>query len=243
VLVAALLIFAGVWLGGPRHGRCRLRTAQRGLAKRPRRVPLVGAVADFRVRAAVCALGSALAGEALAGPYAGALGGLGGVALAWWLGRLESPEAARTREQIAHDLPLAIDLLSACVAVGRPTDSALEVVSVAVGGPLADRFDGVRARLALGADPGGEWARLGAEAQLAPLARTMARALESGAPIVSGLGRLAEDTRRERRTDLQLRARSVGVKAAGPLALCFLPAFMLIGVVPTVAGAFSRLLW
>ncbi len=31
------------------------------------------------------------------------------------------------------------------------------------------------------------------------------------------------------------------MKAAGPLAACFLPAFMLIGVVPTIAGAFSNL--
>lgn len=242
MLIAALLTFAGVWLAAPRPVQSRLREEGPGVAKRPRTAPLAGRLADFRVRAAVCALGVALAGEALAGPYAGALGGVGGVALAWWIGRLESPEWARTREQIAHDLPLAIDLLSACAAVGRPTDAALAVVSVAVGGPLADRFDGMRARLALGADPCVEWARLGAEPALAPLARTMARAIESGAPVVSGLSRLAEDTRRERRTQLQLRARTVGVKAAGPLALCFLPAFMLIGVVPTVAGAFSQLL-
>ena len=67
------------------------------------------------------------------------------------------------------------------------------------------------------------------------------RTAESGAPLVEGLSRLAADRRRERRTQTQLRARSVGVKAAGPLAACFLPAFMLIGVVPTIAGAFSNL--
>ncbi len=70
----------------------------------------------------------------------------------------------------------------------------------------------------------------------------MLRALESGAPLADGLTRLAADRRRERNTQVQRRARTVGVKAAGPLAACFLPAFMLIGVVPTIAGAFSRLL-
>ncbi len=69
----------------------------------------------------------------------------------------------------------------------------------------------------------------------------MERSTESGAPLADGLTRLAEDCRRERRTETQLRARKVGVKAAGPLAACFLPAFMLVGVVPTVAGSFQRL--
>jgi tight adherence protein B len=39
-----------------------------------------------------------------------------------------------------------------------------------------------------------------------------------------------------------VRARQVGVLAAGPLGLCFLPAFMLIGVVPTVVGTFTDLI-
>jgi len=69
----------------------------------------------------------------------------------------------------------------------------------------------------------------------------MQRSAESGAPLAEGLSRLAEDRRRERRTQTQVRARNVGVKAAGPLAACFLPAFMLVGVVPTVAGSFQRL--
>jgi hypothetical protein len=40
---------------------------------------------------------------------------------------------------------------------------------------------------------------------------------------------------------LQKRARTVGVRAAGPLGLCFLPAFMLVGIVPTVVGGFAHL--
>jgi hypothetical protein len=31
-------------------------------------------------------------------------------------------------------------------------------------------------------------------------------------------------------------ARSAGVRAVAPLGLCFLPAFVLVGVVPTVVG-------
>lgn len=250
MLMAGLLTFAGIWLASPPPAYPARRLSGPGavlsgpgaVPRRPRRAALADVLADFRARVAVCVVAAAVTGWAVNGPLGAALGSGAGVALAWWVGRLESPEAVRTREHIARDLPLAIDLLSACAAVGRPTDQALGVVSQAVGGALAARFDGLRARLALGAEPAAEWRIMAADRQLAPLARTMTRALESGAPVSAGLSRLADDTRRERRTQAQVRARSVGVKAAGPLALCFLPAFMVIGVVPTVAGAFSHLL-
>jgi hypothetical protein len=37
------------------------------------------------------------------------------------------------------------------------------------------------------------------------------------------------------------RARAVGVKAALPLGVCLLPAFVLVGVVPLVAGSVTVL--
>jgi pilus assembly protein TadC len=175
------------------------------------------------------------------GQLGAVLGVPAGIGLSWWVSRLESPSQAREREEISRDLPLAADLLSACVLVGRPVDEALLLVSRALGGALGVRLDRLTARLALGSDPLTEWRRATVDPQLAPLARAMVRTLESGAPIGDALSRLAEDRRRERRTQTQLRARNVGVKAAGPLAACFLPAFMLIGIVPTIAGAFSNL--
>jgi pilus assembly protein TadC len=154
---------------------------------------------------------------------------------------LEAAGSAAERETMARDLPLVVDLLAACTAAGQPVDSALAIVGQAVGGPLAQRLDALLARLSLGADPVTEWGQLTADDQLGALARTLMRSSQSGAPLAGGLVRLAEDSRRVRRTSSQVRARSVGVKAAGPLAACFLPAFMLIGVVPTIAGAFSSL--
>jgi pilus assembly protein TadC len=39
-------------------------------------------------------------------------------------------------------------------------------------------------------------------------------------------------------------ARSVGVHAAAPLGLCFLPAFVLVGIVPSIVSVFGSLeLW
>jgi Flp pilus assembly protein TadB len=197
-------------------------------------------VEDARVRTAVCAIACALLALAFGGARLAVAGAVAGLAVSWWLGRMESPSAARFREQFVRELPVAIDLLAACARAGQPLDRSLVVVSRAVGGPVAQRLAQIGARLRLGVDPASEWRRLGADPFLAPLARAVVRSLESGAPIAEGLERLAADRRRDQRMRTQQRARSVGVRSAAPLAGCFLPAFMLVGVVPMVAGAFSH---
>lgn len=200
-------------------------------------------VEDSRRRGLMCVLATAAVLWMVQGPLTAVICAVPvGLGLSWWVGTLEPPSVAREREQISRDLPIAVDLLAACAFVGRPPDSSLALVNRAVGGPLGVRLGAVTARLALGADPLVEWRRVCDDEMLAPLGRTMLRTLESGAPLAEGLTRLAADRRRERNAQVQLRARTVGVKSAGPLAACFLPAFMLIGVVPTVAGAFSHLL-
>lgn len=245
--LAGWLAFLGVWLAVPAPGMPRVRrltpagTPLPGSLRLPGRNRFARAPSSRGARTSLCAVAAGVAGWALGGPVGAVVGAVSGIGISWWIGRLEPPEAIRAREQIARDLPLAVDLLAACAAVGQPADRSLTVVSQAVGGPLGTRLDGLQARLALGADPLAAWQLLGADEQLAPMARTMVRALQSGAPVAAGLTRLADDSRRRRRTLTQLRARNVGVRAAGPLALCFLPAFMVIGVVPTVVGAFSHL--
>ena len=237
-MLLALLVGAGVLLALPGHGGPAARLAdptEAGSGKAPR-PPLVE---DRGRRLLVCMGAGAVLGWGLVGslgvPIGAALGAVGSE----WLGRLEPPSAVRRREQVRRDLPLFVELLAACAEVGLPPERALRVVSAAVGGPLGDRLGAVAARLALGVDPVLEWRTVASDPHLAPLARTMLRTLESGAPLASGMGRLARDRRRDLRTAGQVRARRVGVQAAGPLGLCFLPAFMLIGVVPTVVSTFS----
>lgn len=191
--------------------------------------------------AGVCGVGVAV----LVGGLVGVLLGAGAAAAAVTvLHRLEPAAVRRRRERVAADLPTAVDLLGACLCAGRPPADALPTVAGAIGGPLADDLRVVTVRLELGADPVAVWRELGTHAgPLAALGRTMARSLQTGAPMADGLRLLASDLRSRRRAAAEQQAHSVGVRAAAPLGLCFLPAFVLIGIVPAVAAAFGAMSW
>jgi pilus assembly protein TadC len=66
------------------------------------------------------------------------------------------------------------------------------------------------------------------------LVRALGRALDSGAPVATTVAAVADEQRRRRRWAAEAAARRAGVLAVAPLALCFLPAFVLLGVVPVV---------
>ena len=97
------------------------------------------------------------------------------------------------------------------------------------------------ARLRVGLPAAEVWRVLSLDAVLAPLGRTLARAEASGSSVADAIERLADDLEREALAAVEDRARAVGVKAAVPLGLCLLPAFLLIGIVPTVAGLLATL--
>ncbi|GAA3443536.1 type II secretion system F family protein [Planomonospora venezuelensis] len=177
------------------------------------------------------------------GGVAGAVaGGAGSAAVALILRRREPPALRRERERITADLPLAADLLVACLRAGQPVTGALDVTAQAIGGPLGERLAWVGGQLRLGADPEGAWSALAGERELAPLARTMSRAALSGAPVADVLARLSDDARHAARAMSAAAARRVGIQAVAPLGLCFLPAFVLLGIVPVVAGLAGEIL-
>ena len=196
-------------------------------------------------------LGSRLAAALVAGVGAAAvLGGWVGVlagplvtvAAHRFLSGLEPAAARRRRLRIAADLPLAVDLAAVCLEAGRPVGPTVSVVAAAIGGPLGQELGRVGSRMQLGADPAVVWADTGRDPALGPLARAVVRALDTGAPLAGSLTRLADDLRAERRASVDETARRVAVRSAGPLGLCFLPAFVLVGIVPTIIGAFRGVL-
>jgi Flp pilus assembly protein TadB len=153
------------------------------------------------------------------------------------LSRLE-PSATRQRTaQITRDLPLAVDLLTACLRAGRPPQQALTLVATAVPGPLADLFTQVAHHFALGADPADAWSHLRSEPACASVARAIDRSIRSGAPLSKTLEHLADDVRQTHHHAADQRARAAESRSALPLGLCFLPAFVVLSIVPTIANA------
>lgn len=192
---------------------------------------------------ALTALSAGCGVAVLVGGRAGAVvGAVAGVAGWHWVRRLETPAARRRRERLEAGLPHVVDLLSSCLAAGQAPGTAVEQVAAAVDDPLREELTGVATRLRLGADPVTVWGELAGHPQLGRLGRCVLRAVDSGASVAGAMSRLAEDLRRDGRARVEGRARAVGVKAAVPLGLCMLPAFVLVGVVPLVAGSMSSLL-
>jgi len=190
-------------------------------------------------------LWAALAGLGAAAFLGGPLGLVAApiAAIGCWIliGRAEPPAVQRDRESARRDLPYLVRLLSSALAAGAAPSEALTVVSAALPGAAAERLTSVAARLSLGADPVATWRDLVSDPALAPLGRTLARAHATGAPVASSVERLADELARNARADVEDRARRVGVKAAVPLGLCLLPAFLLLGVVPVVGGLLARM--
>jgi Type II secretion system (T2SS), protein F len=132
----------------------------------------------------------------------------------------------------ARRLPLAADLMAACLAAGAGPREAAEAVGCSLGGPLGEALKRAAAELRLGGDPSGCWGRF----QPRELGRCLERASTTGVPPVEEVSRLAAVHRAEQARAALTRARRAGVLATGPLGLCFLPAFLLVGVAPVVMG-------
>ncbi|WP_083983413.1 type II secretion system F family protein [Actinomadura hibisca] len=173
----------------------------------------------------------------LLGGLTGAVAGLGLAAFVHHsFNRLGHADLRRRHARLIADLPVAVDLLAACMRGGTPWSEAVDAVAEAVGGPLGEELRGVAVQIRLGVDPATAWLALADDPPLAPLARTAVRAAQTGAAPAPTLSRLAQDQRRTAGLAATARAHAAGIKAMAPLGLCFLPAFVLIGIVPAIAG-------
>ncbi|MFF2999609.1 type II secretion system F family protein [Streptomyces sp. NPDC057950] len=181
---------------------------------------------------AVCA-GWVLVGGA-AGVVTGLVAGLG--ILRWRRRRGPGPVEEYDVTRAAGQLPLAADLVAACIAAGADPVAAARVVGEAIGGPVGERLARGAAEVRLGGEPADAWRRLASIPGAGGLARLLERAGESGVPAAVPVGRLATEARAERGRSTTARARRAAVMVTVPVGLCFLPAFLAIGVLPVVIG-------
>jgi Flp pilus assembly protein TadB len=229
IVVAVCTVTAAVLLMLPR-GRLRLpRAAQRQPSPERTRLLL-----------------SVLAGLAVAGLIGTGWGLAAGVAAGVGTDRFlrgrEPAEVRRERQEAHADLSLGADLLAAALRGGTAVDRSIGAVAEAIGGPLGDRLQRTARSLRLGAEPGEAWAHLTGVPQAERLIVAAVRSSASGGALAGALERLAGDLRADRAVAIEAAAQRAGVLIVLPLGLCFLPAFLLTGLMPTVIAILGDVL-
>ncbi|WP_194825543.1 type II secretion system F family protein [Nocardia sp. XZ_19_231] len=137
----------------------------------------------------------------------------------------------------------AFDLLAACLRAGLPMAAAARASAPTAPPILRTALLRAADLLALGADPATAWERAATDAagsvgadDVESLARMARRSARSGASLATAVGELATQRREAVEDAAVARAERAGVLIGGPLGLCFLPAFVCLGIVPVVIG-------
>ncbi len=160
--------------------------------------------------------------------------------------RLDGFEAKPSRRRVATatatEVPAVLDLLAACLLSGASVESALRAVADAFAGPTGELLIATARLMSLGAPVETAWARCLDTPGWAGVGRAAVRAHYSGSALSDIFSRMAGDSRRRLRSLGGIAAARAGVRIVLPLGVCFLPAFVLLGVVPVIAG-FAGALW
>lgn len=183
------------------------------------------------------------------------------LAVALWIGpgpsvvraRAGRPAGQRPRLRPARGAdPLAVasslDVLAVCLTAGMAVSTAAAAAAASAPLRLGRALRRAADLLALGADPVAAWSispelRGGAvDVHTDALLRLARRSASSGAALAAGVAELADQSRHDAAHAATAAAERAGVLIAGPLGLCFLPAFVCLGILPVVAGLAGNVL-
>lgn len=157
------------------------------------------------------------------------------------------------RQDLAHGPdPLAVssnlDVLAVCLRAGMAVSTAAAAATASAPPKLARVLARAADLLALGADPAVAWSIppdlpvSSVDAHIDALLRLARRSASSGAALADGVAELADQSRHDAAHAAVADAERAGVLIAGPLGLCFLPAFVCLGIAPVVAGLAGHVL-
>jgi pilus assembly protein TadC len=130
------------------------------------------------------------------------------------------------------------DVLAACLRAGMAVSTAASATAPSAPAALARLLNRAADLLALGAEPAAAWRSadgpVGNHAEA--LLRLARRSASSGTALAQGVAELADQSRNDAADEASAAAERASVLIAGPLGLCYLPAFVCLGIVPVVAG-------
>lgn len=135
----------------------------------------------------------------------------------------------------AVDTAVVLDLAAAALSSGLSIPGTLKALDVAIDGAARTQT----ANLLL---MGATWEEAWEELPRDRLREALRAAWTDGAAPVPLIQRSAQSLRLQRQRNAKEAAARLGARLVLPLGLCFLPAFILLGIVPVVAGAAGRLL-
>lgn len=234
VTLIALAVAVMTWPARAWSPLLRLPGAAPPTSRRPA-ITRAAAVGPTGRRWLVAAGAGAVVGILLgAGLLAWSFAGLLTLGLERFLRARAPVRPALDHSAVERELPVVCDLLAVCLSTGLPLGTALAEVAATVPGPVGQRLGEVAGSIALGADPAQAWAA--APAELAPLGRVLIRGADSGSSVGGGLRALAAQIRAAAGARAETAVRRAGVWILAPLGLCFLPAFVCLGVLPLVLG-------
>lgn len=165
------------------------------------------------------------------GAVLGAVGGLTAVVTARRF-------AARPKDDDHDGAALAggWELLGVCLEVGLPVPVAVQAAAERLTGRAGAELRRVAGLLELGADPAQAWRDADTVPALSPFGRAARRSAATGAALAQVARAEAVRLRAELVDTAQTRAQRAAVLITAPLGLCFLPAFVVLGIAPVVIG-------
>ncbi|MDO5668500.1 MAG: type II secretion system F family protein [Corynebacterium sp.] len=154
--------------------------------------------------------------------------------------------APRWRRQAPPDhLAIAadLDLYAACLHAGlSPAAASAALVDVGTEPTTHHAWRTVAALLAIGVPAQRAWAEVAEVPGLQDLAALATMSERSGAAMSQACERIATGLRDSATAQATARAERAGVLIALPLTLCFLPAFLVLGLAPVVISLGTQLL-
>lgn len=235
-IVALVLLAAALLLCDARHGRHRLRALHAP--------PSHPAPEGPPVRPAWVAIGAAAAG-ALGWAAAGAPAGLLLAAAAAGAGVLAARRGRPDRALAAEpdtELAAGWELLAVCLEAGLPVALAVTAAAEPLRGAVGARLRRTAGLLELGADAEAAWLAAERLPALATFARAAGRSASTGSALAQVARAEAERIRAGLLDTAQAKAQRAGVLITAPLGVCFLPAFLVLGIAPVVVGLAGEVL-
>jgi len=232
LLGVALLLVPAVPSGV--SGAGGVRSSQASRASRASRAP------SRRLLQGAASIAAALASVLAVGVPAGLFAGAALGPTAWVV--IDRLYDRPVRTQPTRALARALELIAAALHAGLPPGAAVLIGADAADEPARGLLVRAGRALELGADADEAWQPLADDAVLAQVATAARRSAASGARLATAFDQLASDVRAQVAAAAQARAERVGVLAVGPLGLCFLPAFVCLGIVPVLVGIASGVL-